>query len=95
MKNVKLGDEMLKKQSFTALAGFNYMFFNVEFNYVLGGFLNKEASVFLYDGKTPVQPFKDYPYGNIYISTGVNVPFNSWSSRQVYLFNMWFRRVFK
>lgn len=92
---VNPGTDMLKKQNFTAVAGINYMFLNFEFNYVIGGFLNKDYSVFLYDGNIPVKPYENYPTSNMFISTGFNVPFNSWSSRQVYLFNMWFRRVFK
>jgi hypothetical protein len=88
------GTDMIEKQNFTAIAGLNYMFLNFELNYVVGGFLNKEYSLFLDDGNT-VKPYENYPSGNLFISTGVTVPLNSWSSRQVYLFNMWFRRVFK
>lgn len=88
------GTDMINKQNMTAIFGLNYMFLNFEFNYVIGGFFNQEYSLFLDDGNT-VKPYEHYPNGNIFISTGVTVPLNSWSSRQVYLFNMWFRKVFQ
>lgn len=92
---VDVTDDMLKNQTFTGILGYNYMFLNFEVNYVLGGFLNKEYSVFLYDGKVPVKPYENYPSGVLFFQTGVTVPLNSWSSRQLYLFEMWFKRIFR
>ncbi len=90
-----LGKDMLAKQNFGVMTGFNYLFFNLEVSYMFGGFLNKDYSQFLYGNKMPVKPYESFGGGNLFVSTGFNIPFNSWSSRQVYLFNMWFKRVFK
>ena len=95
IKIVNVSNDMLNNQNFTAILGLNYMFINVEANYVLGGFLNKDYTVYLYNNNKMIKPYENYPWGSLFISTGLTVPLNSWSSRQLYLFEMWFKRIFK
>lgn len=83
--------DMLKKTSITAIAGYNYMFFNFELNYVFGNFLNKKYT----DDVLNIQPFEGQPQGTFILKTGVTIPLNSWTSRKVYAAEMWFRRLLR
>lgn len=83
--------EMMNKSSIALLAGYNFMFFNVELNYVLGNFLSKTYE----DPNLNILPFAGQPQGSLVIKTGLTVPLNSWSSRKIYAVEMWFRRILR
>lgn len=91
----KLDKNVLVRNNFTGLIGVNYMFVNLEANYVVGGFLNKDYEIQLYDGQVPVKPYEGFPKSVIYVKAGITVPLNSWTPRKIYSIEQWFRRVFK
>ncbi len=93
-KTVELSKDVLKKSNVSAIAGFNYMFFNVELDYVFGSFLSKDYTLDLADGST-IKPYEGQPNHAFFIKTGLTVPINSWTPRKVYAIEMWFRRILK
>ncbi|RLD49708.1 MAG: hypothetical protein DRI94_10560 [Bacteroidetes bacterium] len=93
-KTVEINKESLKKSNVSALAGFNYMFFNVELNYVFGNFLSKDYTLEMNDGSV-IKPYEGQPNHAFFIKTGITLPINSWTPRKVYAIEMWFRRLLK
>ena len=93
-KTVEISKKSLKKSNVSALAGFNYMFFNVELNYVFGNFLSKDFTEEMPDGSI-IKPYEVQPNHAFIIKTGITLPINSWTPRKVYAIEMWFRRLLK
>jgi len=93
--NTELDKNMLLKKNISGIFGINYMFLNIEANYVFGGFLNKDYQLLLYDGQQTVKPFEKFPNKVLYIKAGLTIPLNSWTPRQIYSLEKWFRKVFK
>ena len=91
---VKLDKDMLRKSNVSAIAGFNFMFFNFEANYVFGSFLSKSYTMDLADGNS-IKPYEGQPNHAIFIKAGITLPLNSWTPRKVYAIEMWFRRLLK
>ena len=90
----KLDKSVLKKSNIAAILGFNYMFLNVEANYVFGNFLSNTYSIDMPDGSTML-PYAVQPKGTLIIKTALSFPVNSWTKRKVYTIEMWLRRIFK
>jgi len=93
-KTIEISKESLKKSNISAIAGFNYMFFNVEVDYIIGNFLSKDFTMDLADGST-IKPYEGQPKNNLMIKTGISLPINSWTPRKIYAIEMWFRRLLK
>ncbi len=93
-KTIELDKDAMKTSNVSAIAGFNYMFFNVEFDYVFGNFLSKDYTTDLADGTT-IKPYEGQPNNTFFIKTGITLPINSWTPRKVYAIEMWFRRLLK
>lgn len=91
----ELDKNVLVRNNFTGLLGVNYMFLNLELDYVFGGFLNKDYEIQLYDGQKSFYPYSGFPSSVIYLKAGIVVPLNSWTPRKIYSIEQWFRRVFK
>jgi hypothetical protein len=89
----KLDKNMLLRSNISGILGFNYMFLNIEANYVLGGFLNKEYEEILYTSTT-FNPYEKFPKNVLYFKAGLTIPMNSWTPRQVYTIEAWFKRIF-
>lgn len=93
-KIVEINKDILKKSNISAIAGFNYMFLNIELNYVFGSFLSKDYTLDLPDG-SEIKPYEGQPNHAFIIKTGLTVPINSWTPRKIYAIEMWFRRLLK
>ncbi len=93
-KTVEVDRDALKTSNVSLIGGFNFMFFNFEANYVLGGFLSKDYTMDLADGTT-ITPYEGQPGGAFFIKTGLTLPLNSWTPRKIYAIEMWFRRLLK
>ena len=93
-KNIEVSKEAIKTSNVSAIAGFNYMFFNFEANYVIGGFLSPDFEQELSDGSV-VTPYSVQPKHAFFIKTGLTIPLNSWTPRKIYAIEMWFRRLLK
>ncbi|NPA68846.1 MAG: PorT family protein [Chlorobi bacterium] len=93
-KNIDVTKDALKSANVSGIAGFNYMFFNVELNYVFGGFLSEDYTEIMDDG-AEVTPYAGQPGSAFFIKTGITLPLNSWTPRKVYAIEMWFRRLLK
>lgn len=85
---------MLARRNLSGILGFNYMFINIEANYVLGGFLNSEYQEQLYDGAVQFEPYAKFPKSLLYIKAGITMPLNSWTPRQLYSIEARFKRIF-
>jgi len=83
--------DMLNKTSLAAVVGFNYMFFNIEANYVFGNFLSKTYN----DPSLNIIPFAGQPQGILMLKTGVTIPLNNWTYRKVYAAESWIRRILR
>jgi len=93
IRNVKLDSKMAKKYNFAGTVGLNYMFFFVEMDYIHKGFFQTGYQIVLDNGLT-VEPYKSQSANVIYFSTGLNMPLNSWTSRQVYEIETKIKRFF-
>ncbi len=94
IRRIELSNEMLNKSNISAVLGFNYMFFNIEADYVFGNFLSSTFQEDFADGSS-VRPFEGQPQGILIIRTGLTFPLNSWTTRKIYAIQTWMRRVFK
>jgi hypothetical protein len=94
VKRIKMDREIFKKTNVSAIAGFNFMFFNFELNYVFGNFLSKDYTMDMADG-SEIKPYEGQPKNALFIKTGLTIPLNSWTPRKVYAIEMWFRRILK
>jgi len=94
IRNTQLSSEMLRKSNISAFAGFNYMFFHIQAEYVFGNFLSNSFEESFPDNSV-VRPFEGQPKGIVIIRTGVNFPLNSWTSRKWYAIETWLRRLLK
>ncbi|PID87996.1 MAG: hypothetical protein CSB06_02725 [Bacteroidia bacterium] len=90
----KIPGERLRKLNFSALVGFNYMFFHLEVNYMFGNFLSRGYMETLPNNEH-VKPYEGQPKGSWLIRTGLTIPLNSWTSRKWYGFETWVRRLLK
>lgn len=93
IKITKYDNSVLRKTNVAAILGFNYMFFNIEANYVFGNFLSKDYTTTY--GNFDVKPYAVQPQGSLFIKTGLAFPINSWTPRKIYAVQQWFRRIFK
>ncbi len=91
--NVKLETEQAKQYNFAGTVGLNYMFFFAEMDYIHKGFFQTGAQVVL-DNNLPVEPYKSQSANLIYFSTGLNMPLNSWTTRQIYEIETKIKRFF-
>ena len=94
IRNIELSKDMLNKSNISAFVGFNYMFFNLQADYVIGNFLSDNYQKTFDDGST-ARPFEGQPKGILIIKTGLNFPLNSWTSRKWYAIETWIRRILK
>lgn len=92
-RTTKIDNTHIRKTNVAAILGFNYMFFNVEANYVFGNFLSSDYTIGL--GNYDVQPYAVQPKGVFYIKTGLAIPINSWTSRKWYAIEQWVRRLLR
>ncbi len=94
IRHVKLDSKMAKQYNFAGTVGLNYMFFYAELDYIHKGFFTTGYQVLL-DNGLPVEPYSIQPSNMIYLSTGINLPLNSWTSRKIYDIETKIRRLFK
>ncbi len=94
-KNIEITKEALRKTNVSGIVGFNYMFFNIEADYVFGGFLSKDYTLGDMGDGAIVKPYEGQPNHAFFIKTGITLPINSWTPRKVYAIEMWFRRLLK
>ncbi len=94
LRSMKLAPEMLNKMNFSVIAGFNYMFFNLQADYVLGNFLSPNYEETYNDGST-AKPYEVQPKRYLIIKTGFTFPINSWTSRKWYMIETQIRRLLK
>jgi len=93
-KTIKLSKDMLSKSNFAVILGFNYMFFNLQADYVMGNFLSRNFEETYDDGSTG-RPFEVQPRNYLIIRTGFTFPINSWTSRKWYVIETQIRRILK
>ncbi len=93
-KKIKLTTDMLSKSNFAVILGFNYMFFNLQADYVIGNFLSRNYEETYSDGSTG-RPFEVQPRNYLIIRTGFTFPINSWTSRKWYMIETQIRRLLK
>ena len=92
----KLTDGQMMKSNYGILMGFNYMIFNFEAVYVLGGFMNKNyEKLNKYSEQPVVKPYNSFPKGVFLLKTNISIPINPWSSRSYYSIERWIRRQLK
>ena len=94
IKNIELSKDMLNKSNISAFVGFNYMFFNLQADYVFGNFLSSTYQEDYPDGSS-ARPYEGQPQGIIIIKTGLTFPLNSWTARKWYVIETWVRRILK
>ena len=94
LRNIQLSKDMLNKSNFSAIVGFNYMFFNLQADYVFGNFLSSTFQEDFSDGSS-VRPFEGQPQGILIIRTGLTFPLNSWTPRKIYSIQTWLQRILK
>lgn len=94
VRNTKLDKAVMRKSNIAGILGFNYMFFNIEANYVFGNFLSNSYQVEMPDGSNML-PYAVQPKGTFLIKTGLTFPLNSWTSRKWYAIESWLRRILK
>lgn len=94
LKTIQLDKSMLVKSNYSIIAGFNYMFFNFQADYILGSYLNRDYEISLPNGAI-TKPFKTHPKGIFVFKTSLNIPLNSWTMRKIYEIEVWIKKVFK
>ncbi len=94
VKTIKLDKNMLSKSNISFIAGFNYMFFNLQAEYVLGNFLSSNFEE-TYADNTTAKPYLGQPKNLLLIRTGFTFPINSWTSRKWYIIETQIRRLLK
>ncbi len=86
----------LKRYNYIVMAGFNFLFFNFEVDFMPETFLNKDYSVNVGDEANPyyIKPFASYPDKLIWFTTSLYIPLSPWSSTRSYFMNK-FVKMFK
>ncbi len=76
--------------------GFNYMFFNIELDYMSANFLNPNHLVNVGSTDTPVNvsPYKVQPKSLLFMKTSINLPLSSWTTRKNHKLHRLIKRLF-
>lgn len=73
----KMPVQELNKMSFSAMLGFNYNVFFINFQLLSSNFLNKDYIATIEEGT--IYPYKDLNlFNNLTVQTGINIPLTRW-----------------
>ena len=75
------------------MAGFNFLFFNIEADFMPESFLNKDLSINVGTAGDPyyIKPFANYPDQLFFITTSIYIPLSPWSSTRSYFLSKWLK----
>ncbi len=89
IKKTDYVDELLfVNNNLIFVAGFNFLFFNMEFDFFPQTFLDKEYSTNIgsANDKLVIQPYKYQPDNLMFVQTNLYIPLSSWTTSKSYFF---------
>jgi hypothetical protein len=83
------GKDEFQSNNIMILFGFNYMFFNVEFDYMPKSFFNIDYI----DQTTNYRPYSSQPDKLFFIKTSFNIPLSDWTTQKSYKISKFLRKL--
>lgn len=75
--------------------GFNYMFFNIQFDYYPQNFLNPDYIVNVgSNSDVIVKPYSVQPKNLFLLRTSLSIPLSPWTTKRIYFLHRFFQRIF-
>ncbi len=89
IKRQSAPDEFFNRYNYVLMGGINFLFFNIEVDYLPGSFLNKNYQINAGTAEDPyyIKPFEGYPDSWIWINSTIYIPLSPWSSTRSYFLN--------
>ncbi len=75
------------------IAGINFLFFNIEADFMPQTFLDKDYSINVGTAGDPyyIKPFAKYPDQLFFVTTTFYIPLSPWTSKRSYFMSQWFK----
>jgi hypothetical protein len=78
--------DYFNRYSYILMGGINFLFFNIEVDFMPQTFLNKDFTLNVGNSQQPyyIKPFANYPERLIWFNTSLYIPLSPWSSTRSY-----------